>query len=167
MESSRLADWLQIVALVGVIAGLIAVVYELRQNRDIARTEHLREISDLWMQVGALEIDSEIGGIVIRAVEDPESLTPQEVFKFETWLMLHLQIFVYQEGAIEENIGLDIGILDESWAKYYFASSHAREWFSKWGSGLRNETRTVIERVISTTPIATSWPPYSQETTAE
>jgi len=56
MQSSKLNSYLQVLASVGVLIGLLVVAYELRQNTAIAAAEHSRELHLAWIGVASFEL---------------------------------------------------------------------------------------------------------------
>ena len=118
MSDDRLQRWAlvaEIVAGVAVVASLIAVAYELRQSTDqsalntsaleIATYQDLtKNISDL----NSLAVeDPALTEIFIKALKSPESLTENELFRYNTFiinLFRHgdMAFFQYERGAIDQ-----------------------------------------------------------------
>jgi len=87
MQSSKLNNYLQVLASVGVLIGLFVVAYELRQNTSIAAAEHSRELHLAWIDIASFESESNIVEVVIKSVEHPDSLTAEDLYKLNSWLI--------------------------------------------------------------------------------
>ena len=93
MKSSRLNEWLQILASLGVLIGLFVVAYEIKQNTEIARAEYYRETYNMWMHVSTVEIETGIDEIIVKSIADPESLSPGELFKLNAYFILVTSVY--------------------------------------------------------------------------
>lgn len=107
MDSDSLAHWLNVVASVGVLIGIVLVVVELDQNRDMTRAQTRHEIAmgivDL-LQTPAT--NPQLADVMYRA-ENGFELTPEEQFQFvmrtnallRYWENVHYQ---YRVGLYDE-----------------------------------------------------------------
>ena len=89
MESSKLANWLQILGNFGLIVGLILVAIQIRQSSEIA---HAQIVSDGFAIVNdiKLAIAGEEPGIVLaKAIAHPEELSDEEMVKVNALLSAH------------------------------------------------------------------------------
>jgi len=157
MQTSKLNDLLQILASCGVLVGLFVVAYELKQNTTIAAAEQSRETFTVWTDVAAINVETDIGMVVIKSVDQPDNLTAEELFRLNAWYVMILSIYASNERADDLGVSAVTTIIDEPYANYLFASRYSRHWFerNKWWLGARNVE--VISRVIQTTPVATEW----------
>ncbi len=156
MKSSRLNEWLQLLASLGVLVGLIFVSYEIKQNTAVADAEHLREIYSSWMHISTVEIETDIGEIFIKSIANPESLTPRDLFKLNAYYILVTSTYDNMAGAGELGIGKGYGIA-ESDVRYYFSSEFSRQWFEANKHWLHPDNAEIISRVIQTTPVSRKW----------
>ena len=74
MDTSKLSDWLQIVAAAGVIAGLALVAYELRISNRIGYEQANYELFNMWAEFDRANFSPELTEIRIRDGEG-EQLT--------------------------------------------------------------------------------------------
>lgn len=107
MTADRLNRWLTLGANVGVLVGIVLVILELDQNRDMMRAQIRHELA-----MGIVELlqvpasDPQLAGILHRARAGDE-LTPEESFQFEMrtnallryWEDVHYQ---YRLGLYDE-----------------------------------------------------------------
>lgn len=125
MESDRLTRWLTLAANLGVLVGIILLIVELDQNRDMMRAQIRHELAmgivDL-LQVPAS--NEQLAGILYRA-HAGEELSPEEQFQFQLrtnallryWEDVHYQ---YRVGLYDET---EFARQREAW-RASFASSH-------------------------------------------
>ncbi len=159
MKSSRLNEWLQILASLGVLVGLIVVAYEIKQNTEVAEAEHYRESYSMWMHVATVEIESNIDEIFIKSIADPENLTSRDLVKLNAWFILVTSTYDNGARASELGIATPTGLISESDARYYFSSEISRQWFEANKHWLHPDNAEIISRVIETTPASSKWEP--------
>jgi hypothetical protein len=108
MQTSKLNDWLQIVALIGVILSLIFVGYEIRLSRQIA-------IADVFQQKTALAVQVQQGGMPaeLYTAALQKSLSEQPLTPFEKGMLQFYQNpwFQYWENV---HFQFEIGLLSEA-----------------------------------------------------
>ncbi len=108
MDSNRLNRWLTLGANVGVLIGIILLIIELDQNRDMMRAqirnELARGVQDLLVITVA---DQDFADLLFRA-ETGESLSPAESSRVGTWDQL---VFRYWENV---HYQYRLGLYDES-----------------------------------------------------
>lgn len=78
MNTSKLSDWLQMTAAVGVIAGLGLVAYELRQQHELVRVQLMSEYFFAYQEHSRSFQDEITAAAYAKSLSSPESLTPQE-----------------------------------------------------------------------------------------
>ena len=159
MKASKLSDWLQILALIGVLAGLLLVAYEIRQNTDFARAQYNQASYGNWMQISATELETDIGPIFIRSIDDPDSLTKSDMFKLNAWLTFVVSIFDHSDRAYDLGIASQIALVDVGEAQFYFSSEFSRAWFEANKGWMRPRVVDSITHAIESTPVSKSWDP--------
>lgn len=107
MQSSKLNDWIQIAALIGVILSLVFVGFEIRLSRQVA-------IADVFQQKTALAVQVQHGGmsaerytVAIEKMLAEQPLTPHEKSMlqfyqnpwFQYWENVHFQ---HEIGLLSE-----------------------------------------------------------------
>ena len=167
MNTGKINDTLQILASLGVIIGLLVVAYELQQNQVIAEAEHDRGSLGSWMQLTAIEMETDIGEVIIKSIEDPDNLTKAEMFRINAWLQHNVVIYAQSDRARELGVGAAEFYMSEAEARYYFSSEYSRQWFRANRYWIRPNIREAISRVIENTPIATEWHPLPREGVVE
>ena len=88
MKKIELNDLLQILGMVGLIASLIFVGLELRQNQQVARITAYQALTEQIHDINSLLVtDSEISDIVTRALQNQE-LTASEERKYKAFFRI-------------------------------------------------------------------------------
>jgi hypothetical protein len=158
MDTSKVNDWLQIIASLGVLAGLILVAFELKQNTAVAEAEHSRVTYLTWLDIAAIEMEGDLGRVVIKSYEEPDELTGEDLYSLNAWLISIMSLYAYGSDAMELDISIQFSVIDEDYARYLFGTRYARHWFERNRSWLGAANVEVIERVIQESPIMTEWP---------
>ncbi len=81
MQKSKINEWLQISASLGVLAGLLLVAYEIREFNRVATSESVREIEDCFNDVYMSEYETNISELIVKSVEEPGQLSAAEKLK--------------------------------------------------------------------------------------
>ena len=124
MDKDRLNRWLTLGANFGVLLGIILLILELDQNREMLRAQTRNEISvgivDLLSQVAT---DTQLAGLIRRA-DSGDDLTPDEYVQYEH---RSAAMFRYFENV---HYQYRLGLYDE--AEY---SKHRESWRSYFAVG--------------------------------
>lgn len=107
MESDRLMRWLTVGANFGVLLGIILLVFELTQNRDMMRAQIRHELAMGIVDLLQTPANNEQLAHVLFRAKSGEELTPTEVLQFELrtnalfryWEDVHYQ---YRVGLYDE-----------------------------------------------------------------
>ena len=73
MQVSKLNEWVNVGAAISVLAGLLLVAYELRQNNELAKAETVRALWELDSELRQLELQSDILPLLRTSVDEPSS----------------------------------------------------------------------------------------------
>ena len=157
METSKLNNWSPFFTAIGFLAGLLLVAYEIRQSTDFARAESSLEIYGDWAEVSLSEIETDIGDLYIKSIEDPKNLSPQEIFKLNAYFAMIIGVYGEAARLIELGVATEFAGMSEAEARYYFSGSFARLWFETNRYWMRPENVEVIVRAIESTPVSTKW----------
>ena len=158
MDTKKVNDFLQLLASIGVLVGLFVVAYELRQNKVFAEAEYNQTSYGMWMQATAMEMETDIGEIFIKSIEDPDNLSKPEKFKLNSWLTHIISIYDHGERARSLGVGTALsGRMSEAEVRYYFSSEYSRLWFQANRYWIRPGVAESISHVINTNPVQTEW----------
>ncbi len=67
------------------------VAYELRQNNELAKAETVRALRELDSELRQLELQSDILPLFRTSVNEPPSLTDEEIDRLDTYFALAMQ----------------------------------------------------------------------------
>jgi len=113
MESLSLEQAYYIGELVGVLAVVASLIYlalQLRQNTKSIRLSTLHDITSLWVTVMSMHGQSqEASNLWYKGLNDYDNLTREEKTRFLIFIgvsmrVLSEQLFQWQEGALDKNI---------------------------------------------------------------
>jgi len=108
MDSDKLNKWLSLVANVGVIAGIVFLAIEIRQNSDVVRAQTRAQLTEQVMDLFSVNMnDQEYASVLMRG-NNVEELSPVEQYQYyrhrSAWVN-HWRNVVYQ---------YEMGMYDES-----------------------------------------------------
>jgi len=133
MDSDRLNRWLTLGANLGVLVGIILLIVELDQNREMMKSQTRNDLAMgiVGIQRGISE-NNQLADVIARA-EAGETLTPSETVQFSArsfamyryWENVHYQ---YRVGLYDE---VEYSKQKDSWYGYMNASkANAQFWCS-------------------------------------
>ena len=132
MKKIDLGQTIQILANIGVLAGIVFLAIELRQNNELLASEARRNrAASVEASYGILSQDSELASLVLKDVSD-ESLSELERFRLQNWYMRVLTNlgWAYGEMSPDELSGAIIAYrplfsgrasIRETWAERKFS----------------------------------------------
>lgn len=160
MRKLRWIDGLQFIASLGVLAGLILVAYEIRQNSDLAEADSVRAMLVGWQQIAYSEYATDIVNVHVKSVEDPESLTAAEIGKLSAWLTVVMNQYELTFSMDQRNLGYNYGDAingpeEELLAgyDYYFGSRFGRSWYLENRGWLSSEVIEIMDREMEARPV--------------
>ena len=167
MQVSKLNEWVNVGAAISVLAGLLRVAYELRQNNELAKAETVRALWELDSELRQLELQSDILPLLRTSVDEPSSLTDEEIDRLDTYLALAMQNQLsvatmrdtYGLAAAEATIEVQAADIVDS----FFLSRFGRGWFAAnvyWTAIWHPDLVEAIKQQLAQEPVATkySWP---------
>ena len=108
MNLDNLNKWLTLIANVGVIAGILFLAYEIRQNTQMMQAAAIQESTNIAReQLYFMAGDSEMARIEKLGDEDPSQLTPVEFQRYlyeerAFWLGMQSQYRQWELGILPE-----------------------------------------------------------------
>jgi len=139
-------DWFDLFALVAVIGGLVLVAYEIRQTNFFAKAEMENSIYAGWETLSMAEIESGIGAVIARSIEDPANISFADEFDIGSWLTAVISLY-QRNGKMYYEYDLAAAPDYPGAASYYFTSQIARDWFEVNESWIRDETPELADEI--------------------
>jgi len=130
--------WVEAIANLGVLIGLLFLAYEVNQNSIDQRMEAKLSLAERFAELdGAVAESGELAQILLKADVDHSELTPVEFLRYQAHYNRWLSILMRVESLYEE------GVLDDAdWHEYLceVRLQHARSpMFRKFVEGAREE----------------------------
>ena len=158
MSSGKTKEWLDLIAAMAVVAGLVLVGYEVRQSNFLAKAQAENSIYEGWETLSMAEIDTGINKIVAKSLSDPESLTDAEVRDIDSWLVAVVALY-QRNSRLYYEYGLATDPLVEYDIPFYFNTRVAQNWYrenEQWIRAGTPELADAISRYVeSTAPVST------------
>lgn len=137
MNSSKLSDWLQIVANTGIIAGLLLVGLQLKQNSDLLKTQLLYEESSRLVDLETQVVGETGAEVWAKSISDPENLNLAEQRIMEALL------WSYVEQLRSTRLLGELGLLEDAeWkarvasdTSFYLGNKYGRAWWASFKEG--------------------------------
>jgi hypothetical protein len=150
MDKDRLNRWLTLGANLGVLVGIILLIFELGQNREMMRAQTRNEISvqlvDLLSQVAN---GDHLSGLVLR-VESGEQLSDEDQVRLVTRSLAMLRYFEnvhyqYRQGMYDEE---EFSAQQEAWQGFWRTPATVSVWCA-WRETFSPKFRTEFESLSS------------------
>lgn len=154
MKTDRLMRWLTIGANLGVLIGLLLLIAELNQNRDMMRAQIRHELAmgivDLLQTPAS---NQQLADVLFRGISG-EELTPSELFQFEMrtnalfryWEDVHYQ---YRVGLYDD---VEFERQRDAWRESLAHSPLARDYWCKVRPLYSPEFGREVDRLLVDSP---------------
>ena len=154
MNSDRLNRWLTLGANLGVLVGIILLVVELNQNREMMRAQTRNELAmgivDLLQTPAANE---QLADVLFRA-NAGEEITPRELFQFELrtnalfryWEDVHYQ---YRVGLYDE---IEFDRQRDAWKRSFDLSARQADYWCRVRLLYSPEFMAEMDRLLTDNP---------------
>jgi hypothetical protein len=153
VSTSKLNSWIQNLTSAAVFIGLVLVALEIRENNAIAEDEALSEFWTNWIALSTPDYSTDIGSAYVKAINDPESLSDEEMFKLGSWLTAAMstygQLFLmHQEGRVSDDYQSELA--DD--VEFYFGNNFGRAWYAENKDWMLPEMVEVIDEQLNNNP---------------
>lgn len=141
MNSNKLSNWLQIAANTGIIAGLLLVGLQLKQNSDLLKTQMLYDESRRLVDLETKVVGENGAEVWAKSITEPENLNLAEKRIIEALL------WSYVEQLRSTRVLGELGLLDDDeWRTrvrsdtgFFLGNRYARAWWANF-----KEDNTVL-----------------------
>ena len=151
MTLAEVSQISQTVGSVAVVASLIFVGVQIRQNTKATRAASHHAVSEALNQVNLLWArNGEVSRIWLAGISDRRALTPEDRWRFDSTMRAYLHVCETMYTQADLGAG-DLGIVtaEEGGIKSVFSSDGVREWWAENPFGFSPEFRKYVERLIS------------------
>jgi hypothetical protein len=160
MRKPNWIDGLQSFTSVSILAGLLLVAWEIRQNNDLAEADAVRALTQGWQQIDMSTYESDIASIRTKSIEDPQNLTSAEILKLSAWLSVIVNQYSLEFSMDDRNLGYDYGdVLNGTEQSlvggfdYYFGNRFARSWYLENKFWIETGIVEIMDREYAARPI--------------
>ena len=99
MKFLAINEYLQTLATLGAIVGLLAVAYEIQQSNRVALSESAADNWSQWVSTSAALLESDIAEIRAKAMTSPEELTLAEKIDLDLYLENWINLYSHNIGS--------------------------------------------------------------------
>jgi len=130
MESERINRWLTLGANFGVLVGILLLVYELNQSRELVRSEIRNELSNGVVELLSQTAENgDLASIIFRGNSSDE-LSPEEGFRYSSFMRAFFRYaanvhYQYRNGMYEET---EYVRQRSAWGNLFILNAVAKEW---------------------------------------
>jgi len=135
VTSSKLNNWLQVAANLGIVLGLVLVGVQLKQNSDLVRIQLLYEESNRAIELETKVVGEQAAEVWAKSIEDPENLTLAEIRIMEALLWSFVEQLrgthkLAELGLISE---ADWRARVDSEVTFYLSDRYSIAWWKNFG----------------------------------
>ena len=155
MQDSKLNDWIQVLASVGVLGGILLVFLEIRQTNEIAKAEAIANEYVMWESISQIELETDINDLFVKSINQPDALTNSEIMDLSSWFVNVVSIHQRREGMYQAGLANDPRPIIKDAANYYFRGRFARAWFEENKGWIRGSPMVyeILSHEIESTPV--------------
>ena len=129
MKSTNWKDVAELVGIVAIVASLVFVGLEMRQDHTVARSElgagSFESLASLRQQM----IEPEFAATYTKMLEQPEQLTTTEQLQINAYLDAVKFLIIRECYLYERGIFTECEIFVHEYGSYFFGNSYAQTWW--------------------------------------
>ena len=151
LNSDKLNRWLTLTANVGVLVGLVVLIFEVQQNRHLVRAELGSGATTIMRELQQeLANNPEISAIVAKASLGQEPLTDSELIRLDAHYeasiqFLHRERYLVRLGIFEDDPAVMAGV----WARMYLNNPAAIHWWETKKPSLTPDAIELVENALA------------------
>lgn len=157
MNIGKMNNWLQVMANVGIVGGLVLVGFQLKQNSELLKTQLLYEESDRSIELETKVVGEDAARVWAKSITDPKNLTLSEQRIMEALL------WSFTEQLRATRLLAELGLLEnEEWrlrvyseVEFYFGNQYGVAWwrnFSEDNEILPQDLVDAVNEQLAQTP---------------
>ncbi len=153
MDTNRMNQWLSIAANFGVIVGIIFLVLELQQNRDIATAQVRLDFAAGWRSIDETRQQENFANTLAVSIENPESLSLSEMIQLNAFYWGVIDQVLSAKEASEAGVRTSpFELTARQAAILFFSNDFAQKWWQQVNSlwPETDELRKIMDEEIAT-----------------
>jgi hypothetical protein len=157
MQTAKLNERLQLFASLSVLAGLLLVAYEVRQNNVLAQAEAVTAMQNGWEAISISEYETDIAVLRAKSIDEPENLTAPEIYKLNGWLTAVVITLGRRVQFEDRGLGYaqgsgSTGEVDDAF-DHYIDNHFARIWYLENRSWMTQGITEIWDRRMNDGPV--------------
>ncbi len=149
MDFTKISNWLQITANVGIVGGLLLVGVQLKQNTDLLKTQLLYEESIRMVELETKVVGENAAKVWAKSLTDPQNLTLEEQRIMEALL------WSYAEQLRSMRMLAELGLLEnEEWrfrvrndTSFFFGNRYGTAWWKEFSDEDTTMPQDLVDAV--------------------
>jgi hypothetical protein len=130
MDSAKANDWIQMIGIFGVLAGLVFLGFEIQQNtRAVQNESYLSVMALLIENTSSIVANEKLNRIVMTGEDSPADLSPEEWYRFSQTMVPRMGVWEYLYlGRLEGTV------TDTMWSAFepYYLSIICKPGYARW-----------------------------------
>ena len=129
MDSAKLNDWMQIIGIFAVVASLVFVGLQVRQDQAIARSQLFSDSILLFNELQQLVAEPEIARAYAKMINSPDDLSFEELVQLDTLLEMVASLYSRECYLVRIGTFVECENIVRTTAELYFGNPHAQSWW--------------------------------------
>jgi len=149
MNSENLKYWTTLLANLGVFAGLLFLVLEMRQNSAIATAQARMDYAAAWRSIDVSRQEKIFSELINKSLTEPEALSVAEIIQLDAyyWGIVDQMLNAYAGAQAGVRLTSFEGMVSQTVA-LYLANRFARNWWQQVREGFANSETREFLRVV-------------------
>ena len=158
MNTERLSSWLQIAANIGILGGLVLVVFQLQQNSEILQAQMMSAESQSVIEQEMQLIGEQGAAAWVSAMNDPMNVSAEHhrIMEAIYWSAVESWRHIDELAKLGlAEVDARARVTDE--APWYFGNTYGRAWWisRREGTDLSDELKDIVDQAIRDNPTRT------------
>lgn len=129
MRSTNWKDIAEIIGIAAIVASLVFVGMQMRQDRTLARAElgagSFESVATLWLEM----TDPEFAATYAKMLENPEQLTTAEKLQINGYLDAVKMLLIRECYLTERGVFTECDIMVREYGPFFFGNRYAQSWW--------------------------------------
>lgn len=147
MVQLRFKEWFEALGMAAIVASLVFVGYQIKQDRVIARAQLGSETSSLTFAIYEAMYDPDFSDVYAKMLEDPGSLSTSEMLQVNNRLMAVTDLFYRECYLLRRGVFASCAPMIRFHIPLFFGNEYAQKWWK--GSNVRSYLPEWIDEEIS------------------
>ena len=147
MDMDKANQWLMVTSHLGILAGLILVGIQIKQDNDLTRLQIFSDTTTSRIQMHEAVMGDNPAPVVMKSLTHPEDLTLEELRIMDAYMLAAVNE-ERRRMVLEEN-GLQVtAVEEEDLLVFYFGNEFAQAWWQQFMSDGENRNNHFNQEMI-------------------